>query len=119
MTDDDPKVVASRCLAAWSSGDLATTRALLCDDVVFSGPLGTTEGADHYIEGIRRMVESIERADQRQVFAEGQNVCIVYDLICRTGAATIPTAGWYTVRDGRVASVRAFFDPRPLLARSG
>jgi limonene-1,2-epoxide hydrolase len=29
-----------------------------------------------------------------------------------TAAARIPTAGWYRVRDEKIASVRAFFDPR-------
>ena len=38
----EPKAIASRCLAAWSSGDLDTTRSLLHDDVVFTGPLGAT-----------------------------------------------------------------------------
>jgi limonene-1,2-epoxide hydrolase len=44
------------------------------------------------------------------------NVCIVYDLITKAPPATIPTAGWYKVRDGRITSVRAFFDARPLTA---
>jgi ketosteroid isomerase-like protein len=64
-TRTDPKAIASRCLAAWSSGDLDTTRSLLGDDVTFTGPLGATEGADAYIEGIQAMVRIVERAEQR------------------------------------------------------
>ena len=97
-TRTEPKAIASRCLAAWSSGDLDTTRSLLHDDVVFTGPLGATEGADAYIEGIQAMIKIVERAEQP--------------------AARIPTAGWYRVRDGKIASVRAFFDPRPLTSAS-
>jgi hypothetical protein len=47
-------------------------------------------------------------------FGEGEDVCIIYDLVTHTPTARIPTAGWYRVRDGKIASVRAFFDPRPL-----
>ena len=115
-TETEQKRVASGCLAAWSAGDLATTRSLLHNDVTFTGPLGATEGADAYIEGIRGMVKIIEKADQHLVFGEGEDVCIVYDLITKTPPATVPTAGWYKVRDGRIASVRAFFDPRPLVS---
>lgn len=93
-----------------------TTRSLLHDDVTFAGPLGVTEGADASIEGIRGMVKIVEKVDQHLVFGEGENVCIVYDLITKTPPATIPTAGWYKVRDGRIASVRAFLDARPLTA---
>ena len=114
LTRDDPKELASDCLAAWSSGDLETTRSLLSDEVTFAGPLGSTRGADEYIEGIKGMVKIVDRAEQREVFAEGADVCIVYDLVTKTPPARIPTAGWYKVHDGKITSVRAFFDPRPL-----
>ena len=117
-TRTEPKAIASRCLAAWSSGDLDTTRSLLHDDVVFTGPLGATEGADAYIEGIQAMIKIVERAEQREAFGEGEDVCIIYDLVTHAPAARIPTAGWYRVQDGKIASVRAFFDPRPLTSAS-
>ena len=118
-TRDNPKEIASACLAAWSSGDLETTRSLLSEEVTFAGPLGSTRGADAYIEGIKGMVKIVERADQREVFAEGDNVCIVYDLVTKTPPASIPTAGWYKVHEGKITSVRAFFDPRPLMRTEG
>jgi ketosteroid isomerase-like protein len=113
---EDPKIVASRCLAAWSSGDLETTRSLLSEGVTFVGPLGSTEGADAYIEGIKGMVKIVESANQREMFGEGEDVCIIYDLVTKNPSANVPTAGWYKVRDGEIISVRAFFDPRPLLS---
>ena len=117
---EEPRNLASDCLAAWSSGDLDTTRALLSEDVTFAGPLGSTQGADAYIEGIKGMVKIVERADQREVFAEGDDVCIIYDLVTKTPPASIPTAGWYKIRNGKITAVRAFFDPRPLMpARAG
>ena len=40
---DGPETLASALLAAWSSGDLKTTRSLLDEEVTFDGPLGSTE----------------------------------------------------------------------------
>jgi len=48
------------------------------------------------------------------VAVDGEDVFIVYDLLTDV-ADPIPTAGWYRVRDGRIASLRVYFDPRPLV----
>jgi ketosteroid isomerase-like protein len=114
MTAPDAASAAITCLEAWTSGDLATTRSLLADDVTFEGPLGHTEGIDDYMRGIEGMAKMVERAVPVQVIAHGDNVCVIYDLITSSPPATLPTAGWYHVRDGKITSVRAFFDPRPL-----
>jgi limonene-1,2-epoxide hydrolase len=94
--------------------DFDMTRALLDDDVTFRGPLGETVGAEDYIAGVRRLAELVDRADIVQVIADGDDVCLIYDLVTKSAGA-IPTVGWYKLREGRITSVRAFFDPRPLL----
>jgi ketosteroid isomerase-like protein len=114
----DPKIVASRCLAAWSSGDFDAVRGLLDERVQFTGPLGHTEGADAYIEGVRGFAKTIQSVEQRRVFGDGDDVCIIYDLVTKSAAAAIPTAGWYRVRHGRIVSITAFFDARPLAPTS-
>jgi ketosteroid isomerase-like protein len=112
----DPRSVATACLEAWTTGDLDRTRTLLHDDVTFAGPLASTEGVDDYMTGIDRMSAIVSRADQQQVLVDGDDVCIVYDLVTNDPPAMIPTVGLYRIRDGKVVSVRAFFDPRPLLS---
>jgi ketosteroid isomerase-like protein len=113
MPGADARSVATTLLRAWTSGDFATTRSLIHDDVTFVGPLGVTEGADDYMRGLQGFARMVKGAEQRQVIAEGDDVCIIYDLITDTPAGAIPTAGWYRVRDGRVSSLRVFFDARP------
>jgi ketosteroid isomerase-like protein len=110
----DPRSIAARCLACWTGGDLDGLRELLADDVTFDGPLGHTEGADEYVRGIARMAEIVTTAEQQQLIADGDDVVILYELVTHDPPARIPTAGIYRIRDGRVAAVRAFFDPRPL-----
>jgi ketosteroid isomerase-like protein len=105
---------ASRCLEAWSSGDLATTRSLLSDDVTFTGPMGYTKGADASVRGVAKMAETVTGVDLKKLIVEGDDVCIMYDLVSTRGSA-VPTIGWYHFgADEKIDSVQAYFDPRPL-----
>jgi len=105
---------ASKCLEAWSSGDLATTRSLLTEDVTFTGPLGYSKGADAYVRGVAKMAETVTGVDLKKLIVEGDDVCIMYDLVS-TQAGTLPTVGWYHFSaDEKIDSVRSYFDPRPL-----
>lgn len=115
MSDTNGEV-ALRCLSAWTSGDFETARALLADDVTFVGPLGQTDGADAYVDGVRGMAKIVQRANVKRVIADGDDVCLIYDLVTAVGAGSVPTAGWYRLRDGKITSVRAYFDPRPLVS---
>ena len=114
MSTNDAKSIATDMLTAWTSGDFARSRALLHDDATFDGPLGETRGGDHYIEGVRGFAKTIDRARIHKVIADGGDVCVVYDLITRSGA-TIPTVGIYRIEADKVRSVRVYFDPRPLV----
>jgi limonene-1,2-epoxide hydrolase len=114
MAASNAKSIATDMLAAWTSGDFARARALLHDDATFDGPLGETRGGDRYIEGVRPFAKTIDRAEVHKVIAEDGDVCVVYDLITRAGTA-IPTVGIYRVEQDKIRSVRAYFDPRPLV----
>jgi ketosteroid isomerase-like protein len=115
LSGTDPRTVATECLKAWTTGDLDRTRALLHDDVTFTGPMASTVGVDEYMTGIDRMSAIVSRVEHTEVVADGDSVCVAYDLITNDPPATIPTVGWYRIRDGKIVSVRAYFDPRPLL----
>jgi ketosteroid isomerase-like protein len=92
MTRKDAKSIATEMLVAWTSGDFARTRALVHDDATFDGPLGETRGGDRYVEGVRGFAKMTTRA-----------------------GAVIPTVGIYRVEEDMVRSVRAYFDPRPIV----
>jgi ketosteroid isomerase-like protein len=113
MTHDNA-IIASECLQAWTSGDFASARATLDDNVEFLGPLGTTRGADAYIEGVQGFARSIDRVEINHSISENEHAVLLYALVTKDGKR-VPTAGHYIVRDGKIVSVRAYFDPRPLL----
>jgi predicted ester cyclase len=85
-------------------------RQFVHDDMQFAGALGARDGAEAYFADMRRM--KLKYAVEK-TFVEGEDVCLVYEL--HISGAQVPCVGIYHVRDGKVDSLRAIFDPRPLL----
>ncbi|SRR5260370_14908439 len=113
MAATDAKAVADKFFKAWTIGDFDTARALLHDDVSFSGPIDTFDSADAYLGALRGLSQVVKSAEEQKVFVDGDDVCVIYDLVTNTPAGTAPTAEWYHVRDGKISAVRVFFDARP------
>jgi hypothetical protein len=54
-------------------------------------------------------------AERRGLVEDGDQVSVIYDLQT-IPVPNAPVAEWYTVRDGKIASMQAFFDARPFAA---
>jgi ketosteroid isomerase-like protein len=106
--------VVDRYFTALQAKDFTAMRPLLHDDVTFKGALGTTAGVEEYVSGLQGMMAAMTRIERRVMFAEGEDVCQVYDLTLAEPPVTLPIAQWLRVRDGRIAQVNVYFDPRPL-----
>jgi ketosteroid isomerase-like protein len=104
-----------RYFDAWTSKDFQAARSLLHDDLSFRGPLETVDHADALVQSLQGLAQIVTGAERRGVLAQGEEVAVIYDL------HTVPVpsahiAEWYTVRDGKIASIQAFFDARPFAA---
>lgn len=99
---------------AMGRGDYASARALLRDDVSFFGPVGSFGDADALIAALRVLQANVESADIRRVFADGQDVCVVFDLVFKEPRHTAPVAEWYRLEGGKIGMMRAMFDARPV-----
>jgi hypothetical protein len=76
------------------------------------GPIDRFSDADSYLASLRQLSGIVTGAEKRKVFVDGDDVCVIYDL--KTAPVpSAPTAEWYRVRDGRIASIQVFFDARP------
>jgi ketosteroid isomerase-like protein len=113
MPAPDASSVVTTYVKAWTSGDFDTARSTLHDDVTFVGPLGTADGIDECMRGLQGLKQIVESSRQRKVIADGDDVCLIYDLVT-VPAGTVPTAGWFRLRDGKIAAIQVFFDARPL-----
>jgi len=89
------------------------------DNMVFEGPLDTLNKADDYLEANKKLSSIIQRVDLEKVFVDGNDVCVLYNMVTNTPAGTAFVAEWYQVKDGKITYVRAVFDARPFAAIFG
>jgi hypothetical protein len=111
----DPKAVATTYFTAWKNKEFDTLRTLLADDVTFRGPMGTAVGADECIKGLQGLGQMITDIVIQKIFVDGSDVLTWYDLHT-TKADPIPTANWSHLEDGKITTIAATFDARPLVA---
>jgi ketosteroid isomerase-like protein len=103
--------VVDRYNRALATRDFTAARSLLADSLRFEGPIDRFERADDYIKAITRLYGMVKGVEHQATIAEGENVA-VFSLL-DTAVAKAPVAEWYTVRDGKIAELRAYFDARP------
>jgi ketosteroid isomerase-like protein len=111
----DAAEVAEGFFDAWTGKDFDRARGLLHDNVSFVGPIDSFSDADSYLASLRQLSGIVQGADKQHVFADGDDVCVIYDL----KTAPVPssrTCEWYHVHDGKIASVCVIFDARPFAA---
>lgn len=113
MTTSSAREVVDQYFTALANKDFTAMRTLLHDDISFIGPLGTTNGADDYIDSLMKVTSSMKTVERKALFAEGEDVCQIYDLVLAEPDATLPVAQWLKVRENRIATVRLYFDARP------
>jgi limonene-1,2-epoxide hydrolase len=80
----------------------------LHDKVRITGPAGETFGKPFdFIEMLR---EYKGKYDVKKAFADGDDVCLLYDL--KTNGPTVFMSSWYQVKQGKIVSIHTVFDPR-------
>ncbi len=109
---EDPRALAATYFQAWKTRDFATLSATLADDVTFTGPLASADGADTYMQGMKAMAEMITDIVIHKTFVDGADVLTWFDLHTSV-APPCPTANWSHVENGKIAAVRVTFDARP------
>ncbi len=108
------KSVVLNYIEALDRQDYDAARDYLKDRLPVTGPGEGFDSADRFIEMLRTYRS---RYDVKKVFAEGDEACVLYDL--GTPGATVFMCSWYRVEDGKIASIRSVFDPRPFARPPG
>ncbi len=106
MTSASASEIVESYQAALGKGDFATARKLMQDNMTFQGPLDTFNTADDYLESLKRLASIIQRIDLKKVFVDGDDVCVLYDMVTNTPAGTAFIAEWYQVKGGKIAALR-------------
>ena len=113
MAQMTAKNVVDKYNRALDAKDFAEAR-FLADDLRFDGPIDRFEKADDYVAAITGSKGMVKGLVHRATIVEGNKVALFYLL--DTPMAEAPVAEWYTVRNGKIVQLRAYFDARPFSA---
>lgn len=109
MTQTESAAIARTYIEAVGAHDLKTVDGLLSDELaaVFAGG---TIGKREWIAALDRLLPALVRNDVREVFADGDRACVVYDFVTDTPAGAVPCVELVTVHDGRITGIELIFD---------
>jgi YHS domain-containing protein len=111
--------VVEQYLDAYYRGDFPTARRYLANDLSFAGPGVTFATADDYLRASRHAVRQVKGVETHQVFADGADVGIFYDLRVDHPESSIAMASWYHLEGDTIVSIRTVFDTAPFVAGAG
>ena len=109
--------IVDRYNRALQSRDFAAARSLLADNLRFEGPFDRFETADDYVKAITGLYGMVKGIKHEKTIADADSVALFYVL--QTPVADAPVAEWYSIRGGKIVSLRAYFDARPFAALRG
>jgi ketosteroid isomerase-like protein len=109
-----PTQIATTYFESWKANDFDALRAILADDVTFSGPMGTASGADDYVKQLAGFAQMLEDITVEKMLADDHDVLTWFNLHPK-GGEPVPVVNWCHVESGRAQRVRVVFDPRSLL----
>jgi SnoaL-like domain len=107
---DDSRRVALEYIEACSRKDYNALTRLLAPTMTFVGPGNALTGAAPYLAVLRRLGPVWVRSDVKKMFVDGDEVCVIYDLVTDTSANAVPIVEWLRVENSQIASVTLFFD---------
>jgi len=111
-----PADIVQKFMGALGKGDFVAARKYLDDHLSFQGPLDTFQKPELYLESLKKLHPIIERVDVKKMFADGDDVCLLYDMVTKTPAGTAFVAEWHHIAGDKIAAIRVVFDARPFAA---
>lgn len=111
-----PQDVVMSYQKALGKQDYKTARSYMSDDrFSFKGPLASHDKPEDLLKDLEQL-HHIVKGIEMKVFVEGNDVCLLYDLITTAPPATSFTCDWYHVENGKISSIKVVFDARPYAA---
>jgi ketosteroid isomerase-like protein len=110
---NDPKALAMEYLDAVGKKELAKVEKLLAPDLKFTGPAMTRSTSQEFISALKRLGAIHVRNEVKRVFADGNDVCVIYDFVTDTPAGALPTIEWLHFEEGRIRSINLYYDRVP------
>jgi len=77
------------------------------------GPFDSFDQPETYLAALEKLQPVIDRIDVKKSFAQGNEICVIYDIVTKTDVGTSTIAEWFQVINERITALQAVFDARP------
>lgn len=86
----------------------------LAEDIVHVSPFGTVKGRKPFVEACKLVVSETKEIVILDLLEEGDSVSVRYEAV--TPVRRMPITEWYTLKDGLISRIDAYFDGAPASA---
>jgi limonene-1,2-epoxide hydrolase len=86
-------------------------------DVVFESPLSSIKGIDEFRKGLKDFVPILKSIEIVRLTADDDTCAAVLELDTIFGL--LPFLEYFHVVDGQIVSIRAYYNPRPVVEGAG
>ncbi len=97
---------------AWSGRNIDTAMSYIADDIVCDAPTGRLEGTEAFRKSEVGFAQMLTGSTLIAAFGDDETALLFYDTHT-IPAKSIPTAKYFTVKNGKITSIRIVFDPTP------
>jgi hypothetical protein len=110
----NPAEIVGKYFDLFATQRYAESRAYLADRFSFRGPIDTFDNPDDFINAVSRLAPITKGIYKRKAFADGPDVCVIYDFECGPPLdTTVPITELFHVEGDKIISIEIMFDPRP------
>jgi hypothetical protein len=74
------------------------------------GPAIEIEGAQAYVDAVRRLAPVLVRNEIRRIFVDGAEACAIYDFVTDTAAGAARSVEWIKFDGSKIRSAELVFD---------
>lgn len=110
----ETKQIVTNYHYAWTSGNVEAARPYLADDLDFQGSIDTFCRADDFIVALMMFQKMLRGINLIQSFFSESEAALLYDCDTISPAGVIRTAEFFTVKDGKIKSIKLVFDATEL-----
>jgi ketosteroid isomerase-like protein len=111
---DETRRVVEGFFAAWTSNNERKTRALMADDLEYSGPLNAYTNADALLAPLMKFAAMVRGARMVELVVEGDRAALLYDCDLPQPVGTLRAASFQRVENGKIRTYLQAFDATEL-----
>src|SRR5437762_780159 len=113
-TEDETRKVVTSFFEAWTTNDPHAARALMADDLDYSGPLNAYRTADALLPPLMKFAAMLRASRMIEIVVEGDRAALLYDCELPPPVGTLRSASFQRVANGKICSYRQAFDATEL-----